>query len=253
MRILLLGSILAVIVAVFFWKNPSPPRPSQQPSMPIPTVSPTPPENSIDIETYRVAWLAANPKDIMLLPNFSQKRTARSLIETKECTHVVNAGFYTKDNQPTGLFIANGETIRDNIPNTLLNGYFVVDQINVASIRQSPPDAPVRIGLQTGPILIHDGRPLTLSIRDDEFARRMVVGVTQKGAVVFLVVYDPDNPGSGPKLADAPDILSKVIARLQLKDALNLDGGSASAFIRGDLSLEELTRVGSFFCVIDII
>ena len=77
----------------------------------------------------------------------------------------------------------------------------------------------------------------------------MVVGITKKGETIFLVLYDPENTWSGPKLADTPGVLSGVIERLQLTDALNLDGGSASAFIRGDLSLEELTSVGSFFCV----
>lgn len=249
MRLLLLGSLLAIIVAVFFWRSPRPPPPSVQPSPPTPTVSPTPPENSADSEPYRVAWLTANPKDIMLIPNFSEKRTARSLIDTKECTQVINAGFYTKDNQPTGLFITQGSTIRGNVPNILLNGYVVIDQDNTATIDASPPDTSVRLALQTGPILIRDGAPVTLAIRDDEFARRVAVGVTQGGTVVFFALYDPGNPWSGPRLADTPGILAQATARLGVAHAVNLDGGSASAFIRSDLSLEELTSVGSFFCI----
>lgn len=249
MRLLLLGSLLVVIVAVFLWRSTTPPPPSEPPSPPTPAASPAPPQNSVDVETYRIAWLAADPAKLTLIPNFTQKRTARSLIDTKECTRVVNAGFYTKDNQPTGLFIANGKTIRDTIPNTFLNGYFVVDQTNVVSIRQSPPDTTVRVGLQTGPILMQDGKTLTLAIRDDEFARRVAVGVMRSGTVVFFALYDPDNPYEGPKLADTPRLLAHIAPRLELRDALNLDGGSASAFIRNDLSLEELTSVGSFFCV----
>lgn len=256
MRTLLIGVVLiGTVTALLAFRKPTPVTTEQTPSL-TPTLSPSPfpPPDSMDIDaggkTYRVAWLLVHdPSAITLIPNFTDKRTARSLIDSKECKEVVNGGFYTTDGEPTGLFIAEGKTVRGSIPNTLFNGYIVVNHDNNASIRASPPEGFVRIGLQTGPILVRGGNAVKLTIRDDEFARRVVAVATQKGEVVFLVIYDPENPWSGPKLADTPDILSKVLARLQLKDALNLDGGSASAFIRSDLSLEELTSVGSFFCM----
>lgn len=255
MRALLSALLLVGIVATFVALQKSMPITPEPPASPVPSLSPSPspPSESLDIDNngsvYRVAWLEIHdPSTLSLIPNFTQKRTARSLVDNKECAKVVNGGFYTKDNQPTGLFTSQGTTIRSSIPNALLNGFFIVDQNNRAFIQTIPPDTSLRIGLQTGPILISEGKTVKLAIRDDEPARRVIVGITQKGAVVFLVVYDPDNPWSGPKLADTPEILSNIMASLQLTDALNLDGGSASAFFRGDLSLEELTSVGSFFC-----
>jgi len=256
MRILLASVVLISVVAILLVFGKPMPVTTEHPSSSTPTLSasPSPPSQSLDIiesgRTYRVAWLILpDPSAISLIPNFTQKRTARSLINNKECKEVVNGGFYTKDNQPTGLFVANFKTLRDNIPNSLLNGYIFIDQNNTASIASSPPKQTVRLALQTGPILIRDGAPIKLAIRDDEFARRVVVGISQKGAVIFLTVYDPENIWSGPKLANTPGVLSGVIERLQLTDALNLDGGSASVFIRDDLSLQELTSVGSFFCI----
>lgn len=256
MRTLLIGIVLVGIVAALFVLRKPAPITTEPPLSPTPSLSPSPspPPESLDIDkgdrTYRIAWLLVrNPSAITLIPNFTEKRTARSLIDNKECTEVINGGFYTQDNQPTGLFVAEGKTIRGNIPNTLFHGYVVVDQDNTASIASSPPEQTPRLALQTGPILVGDGKAMTIAIQGDEYARRVVVGITHKRGVVFLAVYDPENPGSGPKLADTPGILFTVAARLQLKDALNLDGGSASAFIRSDLSLEELTSVGSFFCI----
>ncbi|MBI5620999.1 phosphodiester glycosidase family protein [Candidatus Gottesmanbacteria bacterium] len=225
---------------------------------PIPTLAPTlaPPGNTIDIQinerTFRVAWITiSDPSALSLIPNFTEKRTAQSLIDGRECQQVINGGFYTKDYQPTGLFISEGNVIRTSIPNTLLNGYLSVDRASAASIRSTPPDTEVRLALQTGPILIQNSTPLRLAIREDEFARRSVGAVTQKGMVMFLSIYESENAWSGPKLADVPTILAKLVshARLDLRDAINLDGGSASAFIRPDLSLGELTAVGSFFCI----
>jgi len=256
MRILLASVVLISVVAILLVFGKPMPVTTEHPSSSTPTISPSlpPPNQSIDIpvggRTYRVAWLILpDPSTISLIPNFTQKRTARSLIDNNDCSKVINGGFYTKDNQPTGLFVAGGKILRDNIQNSLLNGYIFIDQNNIASIQASPPEASVRLALQTGPILIRGGKMATLAIRDDEFARRVVVGISQKGAVIFLTIYDPENSWNGPKLADTPGVLSGVMERLQLTDALNLDGGSASVFTRGDLSLQELTSVGSFFCI----
>ena len=252
MRILLASVVVVAIIAiVLILSKPIPITPE---TIPSPTPSPSPLSETTDINqngrTYRVAWLSVpDPSALSLIPNFDQKRTARSLIDNNDCSKVINGGFYTKDNQPTGLFVAGGKILRDNIQNSLLNGYIFIDQNNIASIQASPPEASVRLALQTGPILIRGGKMATLAIRDDEFARRVVVGLSQKGAVIFLTIYDPENSWNGPKLADTPGVLSGVMERLQLTDALNLDGGSASTFIRGDLSLQELTSVGSFFCI----
>ncbi len=228
-------------------------NPSLSPTL---TPSPAPPRDTMDIEvnerTFRVAWITiSDPSAISLIPNFTQKRTARSLIDGRECQQVVNGGFYTKDYQPTGLFITDKKTIRNAIPNALFNGYFVIGTQNQAAAIFSVPQEHSRIALQTGPILIQNSTPLRLAIREDEFARRSVAAVSQKGVVMFLSIYEPENVWSGPKLADVPTILATLVARahLDLRDAINLDGGSASAFIRPDLSLGELTAVGSFFCI----
>lgn len=249
---LLCTSILLTIMYVI--KSTPAEPPSRFEGTPTPTMSPTPPPQSIDVtiqeKSYRIAWLLVlHPSALSLLPNFTQKRTAQSFIDTKECTHVINGGFYTTDYQPTGLFVAQGKTMRTTNPNALLNGYFVIEPDNTASIQYAPPGGSVRIALQTGPILIRDGSPVKLTIRDDEPDRRVGLGVTKNGSVVFFVTYDPENTWSGPRLADMPNMVSKILSQLSLTDAINLDGGSASAFIRGDFSLQELVSVGSFFCV----
>lgn len=256
MRTLFIVVIFASIMVVFFFfRQPTTIKPKlEQTRAPIVSFTPSPLKDSLEIDNngriYRVAWLEVNnPSTVSLIPNFTEKRTARSLIESKECTEVVNGGFYTKENQPTGLFTSEGKTLRNAIPNSLLNGVFSIDKDNRPIIDATAPNEPVRIGLQTGPILIRNGKSVNLTIHEDEFARRIIAAVTQEGTIIFLAVYDPENPWSGPRLADTPDILSKIAARLQLRDVINLDGGSASVFIRRDITLEELTPVGSFFCI----
>lgn len=256
MRTFLIGGVIVAIISLLLVLRKPISVMTEPLSSPAPSFSPSPsaPPQSLDIDkggkVYRVAWIGIeNPSVLSLIPNFTEKRTARSLIDNKECQEVVNGGFYAKDNQPTGLFVADFKTLRNHIPSSLLNGYIFIDQNNTASIQASPPEVSVRLALQAGPVLIRDEKVVKLVIRDDEFARRVIMGITQKGVIIFLTVYDPENTWSGPKLGDTPAVLSGLIERFQLTDAVNLDGGSASAFIRSDLSLQELTSVGSFFCV----
>lgn len=256
MRFILVGSVSIGILLILMLASKSSlaDPPSQYSSTPTPTLTPTPPPQSFDMtlneKSYRVAWtIVPQLSTLSLVPNFTQKRIARSLVESNECNAVINGGFYTTDYQPTGLFMTQEKTLRQAIPNTLLNGYFSIDEKNTASILPSPPSGPVRLALQTGPILLSSGSPVKLAIRDDEFARRVGLGVTKDGSIVFFIIYDPENTWIGPKLVDVPNILSKILSHLTITDAVNLDGGSASAFIRDDFSLQELTVVGSFFCI----
>lgn len=90
-----------------------------------------------------------------------------------------------------------------------------------------------------------------MSVKNDKQARRVVAGVTGENKLIFLVFYDNNQYYSGPYLNDLPDLVDKTGKSLDLNiaDAINLDGGSASAFISDDIKLTELTPVGSFFCI----
>ncbi|MCX6724478.1 MAG: hypothetical protein NTV20_00040, partial [Candidatus Shapirobacteria bacterium] len=56
---------------------------------------------------------------------------------------------------------------------------------------------------------------------------------------------------SGPLLADLPQIVGEIGETLgeDFKTALNLDGGTASAFLSQKKTIKEYTLIGSFFCL----
>ena len=66
-----------------------------------------------------------------------------------------------------------------------------------------------------------------------------------------MALYFPDQEYSGPLLARVPYILEKIAKKEQITipDAINLDGGSASAFLSPDTHLTELNPVGGYFCI----
>lgn len=188
---------------------------------------------------------------LSLYPNFNQKLTASDFLVKQKCEKLVSGGFYTKDNSPTGLFISEGKTLTDFIPNNLFNGIISIDTNDVVRFTNEPTSETVKWALQTGPWLIRDSQPVFLKIQNDEGARRMVAGLTTNNTLLYIAFYDPDNLYEGPLLSDLPNHLIQFQKNtgVIIKDAINLDGGSASAFYSDGLFLQELTPVGGFFCI----
>lgn len=199
----------------------------------------------------RVVWVEVDdPQKVALYPNFAEQQSAEELFRERRCSSLVNGGFYGKDEQPIGLFVSEGELLGEKIADDFFNGFLVVDRGGVVLLDDDVAGGDVRIALQSGPWLIRNGNVHQISVRGDKFARRMVVALTPEGSLVFLAVFDSQNSLSGPKLADLPAILLQFAQRsnLKFKDALNLDGGSASAFLTPKIQITERNPIGSFFC-----
>lgn len=213
----------------------------------------TPPANTLDYQIadqkMRISWFLADPTTITLIPNYFEKRTARDIKEIRPCQNLTSAGFYATDGSPLGLVITDYVKLADFAENALLNGVFSITKDGTPVVSTQATDSH-RLALQAGPILIYEGLTRRLSIKSDEPSRRLVVGVTDANKLIFLAFYIADNPYQGPLLSELPQHLKKfqVQSGISIVSALNLDGGSASAFASDGLFLEELTTVGSFFC-----
>ncbi len=204
-----------------------------------------------DGQTYAYAFFeAADVRRISFIPNFSDKKTTAALVDERNCSLAANGGFYDESGRPLGLFITNNTTLRNQVTNSLINGFFWATSAGNVGISSSLPDGPFVFALQSGPLLMQNATPLPLRITNDEHARRMIAAKTSRG-LAFIAVYTADSVFGGPRLANVPEILGAIASKepLDIADAINLDGGSASAFYNGEISLSELTPVGSFFCV----
>ncbi len=203
-------------------------------------------------ETFSFSWFAVDQTDsIKLIPNFTKQTSSISVAQENKCTFLSSAGFYSTDSKPIGLFVIDNKQLSPYQPNALLNGFLSVNSMGIASIETKPPPGTSTIVLQSGPLLIVGGLPQQLAIRNDEPARRIVVVETSNHKIVFLVLYSLENTFEGPKLTDVPNHLKEIEKNIHISiiHALNLDGGSASAFITPTVSITELTPVGSFFCI----
>ncbi len=201
--------------------------------------------------TYEIIAVATS-SSITLIPNFTEKREAKALADENKCRGSVNGGFYDTAGKPLGFFYTDGQTYGKNIQSTLMNGYFWADTNGAAFISSKlTGNTTYRFSFQTGPILLLDGQRQSLTIQNDEHARRMVAAKTADGHYVFLTVYSADSVFSGPLLSELPQVVTSIshTDNLNIEDAINLDGGSASVFYNAQTNLGELTPVGSILCI----
>ena len=213
-------------------------------------------QQKVEIEIGERKFLAfylivADAADITLIPNFDQAKTAFDLFANQNCAGVVSGGFYTPEGSPTGLFISEGETLKKYTSSSFLNGVYSINDFETPRIGRAVPRDHLRLGLQAGPVFVENSFGQNLSILRDEEKRRVVVGVTGENKTVFIIFYDPESTFIGPKLEDLPQALKLFGEKtgIILADAMNLDGGSASAFYTAEVNLSEASPVGSFFCV----
>jgi hypothetical protein len=142
-----------------------------------------------------------------------------------DCIAGVNGGYFDTDFLPMGLRVVNGKSVRPMRRARLLTGVLASGPgyVKIFRLNEYSPRAKANVAVQCGPLLVDAGHPVK-GLEPTRLARRSFAFV---GNRVFGVGVSSDLT-----LADAAAILSTIhlgengkIAR-----ALNLDGGSSTAF-----------------------
>ncbi len=273
----------AVVGAYFYFSsrqtsNLQPQQSNLQPASPagrLPTSNvstPTPlttnnlqPTTIIEYDARRFALYIqpiTNPSNLMLIPNFTEKKSSQELMEENKCRYGISGGFYTTDNKPLGLLVVDGKQFAPlNNTSDLINGFFFKAQDNMLYLSTKEEMQLQMVGisteflsfaLQSGPYFTPQS---VLKIKDDEYARRMLVGKDSNGKFYFIAITEEENAHSGPLLADLPNIIKELNSMnlnaipYTLNAILNLDGGSASAlYSKEGIKLQELVSIGSLLC-----
>jgi uncharacterized protein YigE (DUF2233 family) len=162
----------------------------------------------------------------------------------------VNGGYFDPQDAPLGLLISDGKLIAPLRKARLLSGVVVVTKARVELLRYAEysSNKNVTAALQCGPFLVDGGRAVP-GLNDTRSARRtfILTGGADRAAIGFC---------SSVTLAELGDILATrgIVSDLKVQRALNLDGGSSSAFwFAGEnspFSIRELKRVRNFVVVV---
>jgi len=205
---------------------------------------------NLEESLIRASWAEVNPKDVGFYSNLTDQHLSEQIKVDNSCQILVNGGFYSKENTHLGLFVSNSETLSKSIQSDTLNGFLWIDNGNIF-IKDSLPEVTPQIAVQSGPLLMQDGKPLVLDINNDSPNRRIVAATTADNKLVFLAFYTDESDLDGPLLGLLPEAVSlfKKQTGINIIDAINLDGGSASFFVTNYVILRELAHVGSYFCI----
>ncbi|HEX4631998.1 MAG TPA: phosphodiester glycosidase family protein [Chthoniobacterales bacterium] len=157
----------------------------------------------------------------------------------------VNGGYFDPQNAPVGLLVSDGKLIAPLRKARLLSGVLVVTKARMEVIRPGEYSSrkSVMAALQCGPFLV-DGGKVIAGLNDTRPARR-----------TFVLTSGPDRAAIGFSTTVTLAQLGEILATPELKvqRALNLDGGSSSAFWfdgeRGVFSEPEQKTVRDFVVV----
>ncbi len=138
----------------------------------------------------------------------------------------VNGGYFTPEFEPVGLVVARGELLSRAAQTKLLSGVLAVtaDRIFLLRNREFKLGPRTLEALQAGPFLVDNGRP-TPGLNNVKRAARTFVATNGKSRFAIGVIYSPT-------LAEAGALLSQpaILPGMEVKRALNLDGGRSTGF-----------------------
>jgi len=172
------------------------------------------------------------------------------VMRQKGCLAGVNGGYFDPDYAPIGLLISDGKIIAPLRRARLITGVLTASprEVQILRVREFSRQQKFNAAVQCGPFLVDLGRSVR-GLEKTRTARRTfaAVGSVNRAALGFC---------SDVSLAE----LAKILATTRLADdfrierALNLDGGSSSAFWvareSGAFSIPEQKTVRDFVGVV---
>jgi len=202
-----------------------------------------------DRATIDLALFSTKTSTVRVIDNPTGEDNLANVMRREQCLAGVNGGYFDPADAPVGLVISGGKQIAPLRKARLLSGVLVVAAGRVQLLRfaEYSPKRKATEALQCGPFLVDRGLPVP-GLNDTRPARRTFVLTTgpDRAAIGFC---------SGVTLAQLAEILATqgIAPDLKVQRALNLDGGSSSAFwFAGDggpFSISERKRVRNFVAV----
>jgi hypothetical protein len=148
------------------------------------------------------------------------------VLEQQKCLAGVNGGYFNEAFAPIGLRIVNGQMIAPLQHARLITGVLVVSSsgVQIVRLREFSRRQNITAAIQCGPLLVDRGQSVR-GLDDSHVARRTFAATGTKDRAALGVC-------SEMSLAQLAEILAttRLAADFKIERALNLDGGSSSAF-----------------------
>jgi exopolysaccharide biosynthesis protein len=185
-------------------------------------------ENPVGSEriTIDLAIFSTKSCTLRVLQNEGGLDSLGEMLRREKCLAGVNGGYFNENFAPLGLRIANGQMIAPLQRARLITGVVVASPrgVQIVRSREFSRRLGVTAAIQCGPFLVDRGQPIS-GLNDSRLARRTFAATTGGSRALIGVC-------SGVSLAELAKILAttSLAEDLKIERALNLDGGSSSAF-----------------------
>jgi uncharacterized protein YigE (DUF2233 family) len=175
--------------------------------------------------SFDVAIFFAKSCTLRVLDN-PDGQTLASVMKREKCPCGVNGGYFNDEFAPIGLRIVGGQMIAPLRRARLITGVLLASPRGVQIVRAGEFSRSQKIStaIQSGPFLV-DASQRVRGLNDSQQARRSFAATAMNERALLGVC-------SEVSLADLAEILATtpIAADLKIQRALNLDGGSSSAF-----------------------
>ena len=171
-------------------------------------------------------------------------------MQRERCLSGVNGGYFDPENAPVGLLISDGKVVAPLRKARLLSGVALISNGRLQLLRfgEYSSRRNASAAVQCGPLLVDHGQ-VVIGLDEARPARRtfIAIGTSDRAAIGFC---------SEVTLAEMAKILmaTGIAADWKVQRALNLDGGSSSAFWfegqHGAFSIPEQKTVRDFVAVV---
>jgi len=172
-----------------------------------------------------VAVFSAKSTALRVIDNpDGQSLTAAMKREKYACG--VNGGYFDSDFKPIGLRVADGATFSPLRRARLITGILLQSGRGIDVVRVSEFSGTKKIiaAIQAGPFLV-EGSKRIRGLNDSQLARRTFAGIVTNDRAFLGFCSDVSLSRLADMLATAP-----IAADSKIRRAMNLDGGSSSAF-----------------------
>ena len=144
----------------------------------------------------------------------------------EKCAAGVNGGFFKPDFTPVGLLISDGKLVAPLQPARLMTGILNASthEVRIQRLREFSRQEKANAAAQSGPFLVDHYEPIR-GLDDSRAARRTFVATEASDRAAIGLC-------SEVSLAELAAILTttRLADDFKIRRALNLDGGSSSAF-----------------------
>jgi len=173
-----------------------------------------------------LAIFPAKSSALRLIDNPDGAQDLAGALEQKKCVAGVNGGYFDPSFAPIGLRVADGKQIKPLVRAHLLTGVLSSNPqgIRIVRLAEYSKSSKSDAAIECGPFLVDLGVAVR-GLNDTRDARRTFAAVDRRDRAALGVC-------SSASLAEAGKILSSgaLASDFKIWRALNLDGGSSSAF-----------------------